>query len=129
MSEETPVQGVVLAHGAMAMGLVDAAIRICGAEPGALVPISNDGKSPDRIQAELEERLQQGPTLIFTDLPSGSCALAARVCCRDHAELAVVFGVNLPVLLDFLFHRTLPMDELLPRLVGKGRAALTSSRD
>jgi mannose/fructose-specific phosphotransferase system component IIA len=29
--------------------------------------------------------------------------------------------VNLPILLDFVFHRDMPLDELVPRLVGKGR--------
>jgi len=129
MSDETPIQGVILAHGSMASGLGDAVIRISGAEPEALIALSNHGRSPDSLQAELNEILGRGPTIVFTDLPSGSCALVARLCCREEGETAVIFGVNLPVLLDFVFHRTLPMDQLVDRLVEKGRAGLGSSRD
>jgi len=129
MSREGEVQGVVLAHGALAAGLVDAVTRISGVEEGVLVPLSNDGKSPDGLRSELEQVLEKGPTLVFTDLPSGSCALVARICCRDDPDTAVIFGVNLPVLLDFVFHRQLPLDELVPRLLEKGRGGLDSSKD
>ena len=105
MNNGALVQGVVLAHGAMAHGLVDAVARISGVAEGALVAVSNDGKSPEALQEEVEELLGQGPVIIFTDLPSGSCAVTARICCREESDEAVVFGVNLPVLLDFVFHR------------------------
>jgi hypothetical protein len=39
----------------------------------------------------------------------------------------VVFGVNLPMLLDFVFHRDLPLDELQHRLLARGRAGICSS--
>jgi len=126
MSDNRLVQGVVLAHGAMAQGLVDAVDRISGVAKEALLPISNDGKSPESISAELEDAFGHGPTIIFTDLPSGSCALAARVCCREEKDAAVLFGVNLPVLLDFVFHRDMSLDELVPRLLEKGRTGMSS---
>ena len=125
MSESGDIQGVVLGHGEMAHGLVGAALRISGASQDVLLPVSNDGKSPGILQEEIREILRTGPTLVFTDLPSGSCALAARVCCRENPDSAVIFGVNLPMLLDFLFHRELPMNELVPRLLEKGRASMT----
>jgi len=124
MNDAPPVRGIVLAHGAMAGGLVDAALRISGITAEALVAVSNDGKSPDDLQEELSYLLGKGPALIFTDLPSGSCAVTARICCRKDGTEAVISGVNLPILLDFVFNRELPLGELVPRLVEKGRGSI-----
>ena len=126
MSDEKMVKGVVLAHGTMAQGLVDAVARISGVTGDALMAISNDGKSPDTLQTELEACLGRGPIIIFTDLPSGSCAVTARICCQAGGEEAILSGVNLPVLLDFVFHRDLPLADLVPRLLTKGRNGMSS---
>jgi len=124
MNNTPPVQGIVLAHGAMASGLVDAVRQISGVEERALVAVSNNGKSPDDLREELSELLGGPPTLIFTDLPSGSCAVTARICCREGGKEAVISGVNLPILLDFVFNRDLPLGELVSRLVEKGRGSI-----
>lgn len=118
-----------MGHGEMAEGLVDAVARISGIGREALHPLSNNGRSPEALQAELSELLESGPTVVFTDLPSGSCAVTARLCCRREEETAVIFGVNLPILLDFVFHRHLPLRELVPRLLEKGRVSLSSHPD
>jgi mannose/fructose-specific phosphotransferase system component IIA len=127
MSEEGLVRGVLVGHGAMSEGLVNAVQKISGADQDALVAISNDGKSPDALRAELERVLGQGPTIIFADLASGSCALAARIWCRENPDEIAIFGVNLPILLDFVFHRELPLEDLAIRLVEKGRDSIQST--
>jgi len=118
-----------LSHGGMAKGLLDAVARISGVREEALRAISNEGKSPEALHAEVDDLLGKGPVIIFTDLPSGSCAVTARICCREGADEAVVFGVNLPILLDFVFHRDLPLEELVPRLLEKGRESIQSAPD
>jgi mannose/fructose-specific phosphotransferase system component IIA len=125
MSEAT-VHGIVLAHGGMADGLVDAVRQITGLAPGALVAVSNRGLSPEALAAEVRKNVN-GPTIVFTDLQSGSCGFAARRYCADIPNLAIVTGVNLPVLLEFAMHRELPINELVPRLVNKARSAITGS--
>lgn len=127
MNEGEGARGIVVAHGCMAKGLVDAAGKISGVEDGVLVPLSNEGKSPHALQEELDVFLAEGPAVVFTDLPSGSCALAAHLCYRTHPSQALVTGVNLPILLDFVFNRHLPMDELVPRLVSKGIGSVKSA--
>ncbi len=125
-SEERPVQGVLVAHGAMAEGLVDAVRKISGVD-GALTPLTNEGRSPETLLTDLNEVLEPGPAIIFADLASGSCGLAALTCCRDGGDQVALFGVNLPVLLDFVFHRHLPLEELVPRLLERGRKSLRSA--
>lgn len=120
----TPVRGIVLTHGTMCSGMVDAVQKITGVGDDVLMAVSNDGKGPDELFRTVQAAAGQGPALIFTDLPSGSCALAARFVCRDPGVRAVVFGTNLPMLLEFVFHRTLPIEELEARLVEKGRAGI-----
>jgi mannose/fructose-specific phosphotransferase system component IIA len=124
MSEGAPVLGVILSHGSLAKGLVDAVSRIAGVPNETLIPVSNDGKSPEALREELSEIVAQGPSIIFTDLPSGSCAVTAHLCCREEGADAVITAVNLPILLDFVFNRDLPLQELIPRLVEKGRGSI-----
>ena len=120
-------RGIVVGHGAMAQGLVDAVKRIAGDASDALTAVSNDGKGPEQLKADLEAVAGEGPALVFVDLESGSCGIAAAYACRAKAERAVVCGVNLPMLLDFVFHRDLPLDELAARVVERGRTAIRAA--
>ncbi len=125
MSEVEPLRGVVLAHGEMANGLVSAVERISGIE-GVLVPLSNEGHGPESLKQAIENAVGDTAAVVFSDMAAGSCAMAALVTCRDRGRRAVLCGVNLPILLDFVFNRTMPFDELLPRLVEKGREGIRS---
>jgi mannose/fructose-specific phosphotransferase system component IIA len=89
-----------------------------------LVPLSNKGLSPQTLAEEVRRRVGDGPTILFTDLQSGSCGMAARLLARDLSNLVVLSGVNLPILLEFVMLRHLPIDELVPRLLAKGRAGM-----
>jgi len=128
MSEESVVLGIVFAHGAMAEGVVGALRGISGASDDSVVPISNEGKGPQELRELVDEVAGDRPTIVFVDLQTGSCGVAARLSCHDRGRRAVVCGVNLPMLLDFVFHRHLPLDRLVARLVSKGRDAIQDYR-
>jgi mannose/fructose-specific phosphotransferase system component IIA len=127
MSDGAVVRGVVIGHGDMPRGLVDAVRHIAGKAADDLVPVSNEGKGPAQLAAELNEAAGLGTVLVFTDLRAGSCGIAAAYACRDLERRAVICGVNLPMLLDFVFHRDLPLPELVDRLVETGREAIVAA--
>jgi mannose/fructose-specific phosphotransferase system component IIA len=129
MSDTPLAQGIVVAHGVMAEGLVDAVRRIAGDYADALTPLSNEGLGPQELKAALEDLSGQRPTVVFADLMSGSCGMAAFATCRNVHDRAVVCGVNLPLLLDFVFHRDLPLGELVPRLIAQGRESVRTLGD
>jgi mannose/fructose-specific phosphotransferase system component IIA len=124
---EPAVRGIVLAHGTMADGLVDAVRQITGAEADVLTPLSNRGLSPEAIAAAVRAHVH-GPTIVFTDLQTGSCGFAVRRYCQDLPDLICMSGVNLPVLLEFVMHRALPLNELVPKILARGKSAIASSK-
>lgn len=124
MSDPPLLRGIVIGHADMAEGLVAAVRHITGVEEGALVPLSNRECSPDDLAARVARHLEEGPAIVFTDLQSGSCGFAARRLTRERPDLAVVCGVNLPLLVDFVMHRDMSPPELVARLVDKGRASI-----
>lgn len=124
MSDTGAIRAVLLGHGGMPQGMVDAVLHITGCEPDTIVPISNRGMSPDGLTAEVERVLGEGPGIIFTDLQSGSCGFVARRMAGPGTQIVVISGINLPVLIDFAMNRTRPLEELVPRLLAKGRAAM-----
>jgi mannose/fructose-specific phosphotransferase system component IIA len=128
MNETDAPTGIVIAHGSMAGGLVDAVRRIAGDRADALVPISNEGMSPDDLRAAIDSAAGGGSAVVFVDLQAGSCCTAALASCRACSDRVVLTGVNLPMLLDFVFSRTYPFDELVERLVERSREAIRPVR-
>ena len=105
MSE--PLRGVVVSHAALAQALVAAVTAITGVE-GALVAVSNEGCDYPGLARRLKQAVGgegAGPAVLFIDLPGGSCLTGAAKYARGRPDLAVVTGVNLAMLLDFVFHR------------------------
>ena len=121
MSDVELVRGVLLSHGKLAEGLVDAVRRITDLDEDVLVAMSNEGQNPQGLAEQVDLLVGSAPIVVFTDLGTGSCALTAQLTCRDQDRRAVVFGMNLPMLLEFVFHRELSLSELVPRLLTKGR--------
>lgn len=117
-------RAIVVAHAEMAKGLIGAVRRISGAPEDALIGVSNEGRSPQDLREAITSVLDERPTVVFTDLGAGSCTLAARLSCAERRRVAVVTGVNLPMLLDFVFNRDLPLDELAGRLIEKGQSGV-----
>ena len=123
-----PARGVVVAHGELADSLVGAVRQIVGVAPEALVGVPNLGVGREELCERTERALSGARNLVFTDLPGGSCHLAAMIVTRKMPEVPVITGVNLPMLLDFVFNRALGFEELVPRLAEKGRAAISGNR-
>jgi PTS system N-acetylgalactosamine-specific IIA component len=124
MNSTAPLRAVLLGHGDLASGMVDAVRAITGIGEEALVPLSNRGLSPETLAEQVQSQLGDGPAIVFTDLQSGSCSFVARRLIQANPELVVVSGANLSVLLEFVMKRELPLDELIPRLLARGRAAI-----
>ena len=124
MSEAPRVRGIVVGHAGVAEGLVGAVRRIAGGAADALTPISNEGKGPEALRDEIDALAGDDPVVVFADLASGSCGVAALICCKDAEQRVLVSGVNLPMLLDFVFQTDRPVSELGERLVELGRDAI-----
>jgi mannose/fructose-specific phosphotransferase system component IIA len=122
MSE--PLRGVVISHAGLAEALVEAVRTITGVSD-ALVPVSNEGCDQPALQERIAQAMGSAPAVLFIDLPGGSCLTSAvRYARRGGPEVAVVTGVNLAMLLDFVFHREIPPAEAARRAAEAGGKAI-----
>lgn len=125
MSETTPspTVGVIISHAEVAAALVGAVRTISGVSD-ALQAVSNEGCDPKALAQRIEEAIGERPAVLFVDLPGGSCLSSAVRLSRGRGERAVVTGVNLAMLLDFVFHREVPPAEAARRAVEAGSRAI-----
>jgi mannose PTS system EIIA component len=121
MSEE--LRGVVVCHGAMASALVQAAEQISGVD-AALIPVSNTGCDRDALEERVLAAVDRHPALVFVDLASGSCLFAVLKRLRAEPSVRVVTGVNLAMLVDFVFHRSLSPEAAASRAAVTGQASI-----
>jgi mannose/fructose-specific phosphotransferase system component IIA len=117
------LQGLVVAHGRLATALIGAAEDITGVQ-GALIAVSN----ADCDRARLEERVRGAvgdrPTIVFVDLPTGSCFFAVMHGLGTLPNVRLVTGVNLTMLVDFVFHRQSTLEEAAARARDVGGRAI-----
>ena len=105
-----------LVHGQVAAALVEAVEQISGIT-GALTPVSNTDCDRGSLEQKIEAAIDDHPAVIFVDLASGSCLFAALHRLKVHPDVRVVTGVNLAMLLDFVFHR----DQTAEAAAGRAR--------
>jgi mannose/fructose-specific phosphotransferase system component IIA len=117
------LRGVVVCHGRLAAALIEAAEGITGVR-GALLPISNTDCDRGTLETRILEAVDSGAGLVFVDLASGSCLIAALARLRGRPDVKVVTGVNLAMLVDFVFHRDLAPDAAAERAVAAGCRAI-----
>jgi len=117
------LRGVVVCHARLAEALTEAAEQITGVR-GALVPVSNAGCDRGTLEERVSEAVNGGPAVVFVDLASGSCFFAVLNRLREVAGVEVVTGVNLAMLVEFLFHRSLPAREVAARAAAAGGKAI-----
>jgi len=114
---------VIVSHVGVADALVAAVRSIAGIED-ALVPVSNEGCDREMLFRNLAAAVGDSSAVLFIDLPGGSCLASAATYAHGKPELAVVTGVNLAMLLDFVFHRDLPPAEAARHAAAAGNRAI-----
>ena len=113
-------RAVVAGHGTFAQGLISAVDQITGMGH-LLTPVSNTGLAPAAIDAAIRDAIAtSGATVVFTDLPAGSCTACVRRITKMSPDLTLVTGVTLPTLLAFV------MGASVEESVAKGHEALLS---
>ena len=121
MSE--PLRGVIVSHAAVAEALLAAVAAITGVSD-ALVAVSNDGCDSGALAERLARAIDDKPAVLFVDLPGGSCLTSAVRLAKGKTDVAVITGVNLAMLLDFVFHRDLSPAEAARRAADAGTRAI-----
>ena len=120
---------ILLGHGSLAEGMISAVERITG-HGDRFHPMSNDGLGSAEMLTKLREAMQAtGATVVFTDLPAGSCSTAAVRAVHDRPGAVLVMGANLPALLYFAMHDELAPADAARESAARGGAALKTYPD
>jgi mannose/fructose-specific phosphotransferase system component IIA len=117
------VQGLLVTHGGLGRELIRTAEAILGPQSGVQC-LSNVDSSLEDLAARIQGALAAAsdPAVVFVDLLGGSCGHACRPLIEGARPVAVFSGVNLPMLLEFFYHRDrVSFEELKERLLRKGR--------
>jgi N-acetylgalactosamine PTS system EIIA component len=125
MSEGAPV-AIIAAHGDLAAGFVTAVEQITG-RGDLFLPMTNTGLGAAEIERALLELVDtRNIRVIFTDLPAGSCTIAARRVLAARPGVVLVTGASLPLLLDFMSHEELAPAEAASHAVDRAVRSLTA---
>ncbi|HJR53723.1 MAG TPA: hypothetical protein VJ982_08395 [Gemmatimonadota bacterium] len=119
--------GVVVAHGRLGEGLLSALSRVAG-EQDSLWALSNEDIGGADLEAEIagiiDERSAGRDAYLLSDMDGGSCGQACRRLLAKGSVKAVLYGVNLPLLVEFVFLQEESFERFVTAAVEKGRRAL-----
>lgn len=128
------IPAILIGHSHFAQGMLGALQAIVGEVPD-LVPVSTENKARCEIEqviiavrdqfaclASAKQPLGRNSLVVFTDLQGGcSGAICGRLL-KDCADVVIISGTNLPMLVKYVHYReSLPLEELCWLLVEAGK--------
>ena len=124
------VPALIVTHADLGTALVRAAESVVGKVDGVAL-LSNENLSRTDLEEAIEASVRSWSHggLLLTDFWGGSCHTCGASAARRHGEVIIVTGVNLPLLLDYLYNREkLTVGALAERLQQKGRDSIRVQR-
>jgi mannose/fructose-specific phosphotransferase system component IIA len=105
-------RAVIVTHGNLGAALMEVVSQTLGPQSDVEI-ITNEGRALDQITRDVEARLTGAPVLLFVDSCGGSPFVACKCLCAQRENVAIISGVNLPMLISFFTKRhQYPFDEL-----------------
>lgn len=122
----TAVPALLVMHADLSAALLRAASQVYGPVEG-IETLSNEGYSKEALEDAIDARVKAWPKggLVFTDFFGGSCHLCGARAAKEHHDVVVLSGLNLPILVDYLHNRDrYGVRELAERLLRKGQDSI-----
>lgn len=120
------VPALLVMHADLADALLRAATRVYGPIEDVVL-LSNEGLSRADLERDIVAAAARWPAggLVLTDFWGGSCHTSGIAAARACRGVAILTGVNLPLLLDYLHNRDgADAAALAERLQQKGRESI-----
>jgi PTS system mannose-specific IIA component len=121
------IRMLLVTHGDLGSELLSTAQLIVGPQDGVRV-LSNKELSAESLSDALQKELHsygEDEVVVFVDVAGGSCLSACRVAQESLRIVKVISGVNLPMVLEFFHYRAkMPFDELVERILTKGKVGI-----
>ena len=110
---------LVTGHGNFATGIMSAIEVIIGESP-ATMAVDLGSEAPHEFERRLDEAIMQANrsagVLVCADLPGATPFTCAARMTREHSDIRVIAGANLPMLLEVLTQRGAQSPEELAQL-------------
>lgn len=126
------VKLILITHGTLGQALVDTAASICCCAAAKKITVfSISGKVDlEKIENKIKADLGQVGGIILVDTFGGTACNVALKCAVDRADVAVIAGVNLNMLLTALHnYDKLPCKELVAKIIGDGNKAILDATE
>lgn len=125
------VKIIIIAHGSLAPALLQTASNICCFERNKVQAYSVSGKADlDKIAGEIRNSALSGEVLVLADTFGGSSCNTALACADGLANVKVVCGLNLNMLMAALNNMgRLNLEDLAEKAVADGKKAVFNATE
>ena len=120
---------VVAAHGDLAAALLASAESICGSIENAVALGLGPAESPEMYAERMRDAVGSTPSLVLADLAGGTPANVALAVTRDRADVVVVAGASLGMLLEAVTSLPALDGAAIEALVAAGRSGVVRQDD
>ncbi len=109
----------IITHGSLACSLKEVSENL-GVPSKELMCFSNQETDLESIEASIQKLITQNKPqniILFVDLMGGSCWVSANRIKHNQANVTIISGVNVPMLVSFFVNvKRLPWSELMAKI-------------